>query len=625
MDPWAAFPDAPAVQPPPSGVANSGDPWAAFPDQPGAADAPQGGPKQYASTWDFVKDRFNNPPNELSVIGTLGQMWKAAQLPGQVWRGEVDPQSPEGQQRALEAATVMTPTSPAGPLFSRAVEEGSAQVARTLSSGQRAAQTAENLGAPLPRGVASDSPMVQATTAKLQELPFAGERIREKVAATNEAAGNQVSDISGQMTGGANDRASVGATMQPALKGVIDDNNSRIDAVYGALRNVIDPDKTVQLPNTAGTLRKIVADRTAAKQTNPTAGLDDVISLVNPIRDELGRIQSVGASFNGLQRARSDLGNSINFGKTNPGFNVGDAKRLYSAMSADMDNVVRRSVVDGVNPDQASMVLQRANSAASGLITQNKTLNQLANAPGEATVGTLLGAAKEKGGNLPLLQQLRQSMKPEDFSRVGGTLLGELGHNASTGEFSLNQFVTNWNKVSDGAKQTMFSPQHLSNINDIVQLGTHAKNALAATSRGQSGSLLVLLDIAKDAALLGGDLMSGGLGMGSAIGAGTTAGLYGFTRWLASPAKAASMAKFSRAHLAYTSAPTTARQAALNIATRNMAMNLGVPVADVVKRVAQYVGQRMPSLGTAIVPGQAGGNPQDRRRAVPGGVQSPRP
>jgi hypothetical protein len=87
----------------------------------------------------------------------------------------------------------------------------------------------------------------------------------------------------------------------------------------------------------------------------------------------------------------------------------------------------------------------------------------LLNAKGEGAIATLLGGAKEKGGNLALLAQLRNSMSPSDFQQVGGTLLTELGHNNATGEFSLAKFVTNWDKVSDRAKAVLFSPQHLKN------------------------------------------------------------------------------------------------------------------------------------------------------------------
>jgi hypothetical protein len=118
-------------------------------------------------------------------------------------------------------------------------------------------------------------------------------------------------------------------------------------------------------------------------------------------------------------------------------------------------------------------------------------------------------------------------------------------------------------------------------------MGSHIKRALGESSTSHSASMLVLLDVAKDAALLGSDIASGGLGMGSAIGAGTTIGLWGIARWLGNPATASSMGAWSRAYRAATlGQPTPARIAAFKIATRNLANNIGVPAEQIMKRIA---------------------------------------
>src|SRR5262249_10254776 len=98
------------------------------------------------------------------------------------------------------------------------------RVVNPASPGERAAQTAADLGAPLPRGVASDSPAVQATTSKLRQIPLAGDAIGQRVGATAEAAGHRIGDIAEQMTGGAADRAAADAVVRPGLDSVIQAN-----------------------------------------------------------------------------------------------------------------------------------------------------------------------------------------------------------------------------------------------------------------------------------------------------------------------------------------------------------------------------------------------------------------
>ena len=91
-------------------------------------------------------------------------------------------------------------------------------------------------------------------------------------------------------------------------------------------------------------------------------------------------------------------------------------------------------------------------------------------------------------------------MSPEAFAQVGGTLLRELGmQKTATGTvFSLRKFITNWDSyVSPGAKQALFSPQHLKDIEDIVGLGRHLGGALKATNTSKTAGTLILWDASR--------------------------------------------------------------------------------------------------------------------------------
>jgi hypothetical protein len=222
------------------------------------------------------------------------------------------------------------------------------------------------------------------------------------------------------------------------------------------------------------------------------------------------------------------------------------------------------------------------------LADQNNALRKLIDSGGEGAIATLLGAAKEKGGDIRLLAQLKGSMRPDDFNQIGGMLLTELGHNNASGEFSLAQFQRNFDKVSDRAKSVLFKPEHLKNIEDIAEMGAHIKKALKESSSSHSNGMIVMLDVAKDAALIGADIATGGLaGLGgkTLIGAGTTVAMYTLARWLGNPAKASSMASWNRARLGMMNHPTPARLGVYNLATRNLANNLGIPAESVMHRL----------------------------------------
>ena len=323
--------------------------------------------------------------------------------PGEAYQHGLTPE----QETAAGVNTFLT-LNPANPMVASGdkIIPGMARAALPQFESKTAAETAQSLGAPLPIGLATDNRAVQAATQAARQLPIVGQKIDTKTGETIAAAGQSVQNLADELAGGITDRAATGAILRPSLKGVVEANNSRVDEAFSSLRGMIDQSEPVgELPRTTAVLGEIVKQRSAAGQRNPFAGLEDVKNLVDQ-----------GATFDGLQRARSDIGNSLQFGEANPGFNAGDLKRVYGAMSADMDSVVRQSVHPGVAPEAASRALAQANKTAAPLFEFNKSLQRLMNIRNdEGVVGSVVRSAQDKTGNVKLLAQLRATMPAEDF------------------------------------------------------------------------------------------------------------------------------------------------------------------------------------------------------------------
>jgi hypothetical protein len=447
--------------------------------------------------------------------------------------------------------------------------------------GERAAETARDLGKYLPRGVASDKPMVQSGTAALRQLPVVGPRIGSAVADVEEAAGKRIGDIATEMTGGATDRAAADAIVRPGLQHVLDSNKAAIDAAYSGVRNAIDQNKHFTMPRTQQVLSAVMRQRRAAGSDNPGQGLDELINVSN------------GATFNGAHERRALARRAGNVLQPHPGYDKAQFNRIIGAMGADLRDMAAAATLGtkgqpATRAQQARTVrdFNQAEAEFQRLAKQDDALHNLIDAKGEASIATLMGNANAKGGNVAQLAQLRASMKPEDFQQVGGVLLAELGQRGR--DFSLAQFQSNFEKLAPRAKAILFSPAHLKNIEDIAEMGLHIKKALKESSSSHSNGMIVMLDVAKDAALIGADLATGGLaGLGAKtlIGAGTTVALYTLARWLGNPAKASSMASWNRARIGLLASPTPARLGAFNIATRNLSNNLGVPVESLAKHL----------------------------------------
>lgn len=453
--------------------------------------------------------------------------------------------------------------------------------------GQKAAETAANLGAPLPRGLASDSPFVQATTQQARQVPWAGKRIDRAVGKTVDAAGNKVGDIVDTLTPAA-ERSATDTALQGPLQGAIKNNKGSIDTAYDALRQSINPDQRIAMPKTQAAISAVKLARQRAGWANPGEGLGQAETLATE-----------GGGFNGAHRLRRDLRDAGKSASPHAGYNKGDFNRIAAAVDADLKNIVRKS---STNPNHSESLFNTAELTAKQRIQENEVLQKLLDAKGEGAVATLFGATKEKGGNLELLAQIKRSVAPATFDRIAGSLLNEIGHNSSSGHFSLAQFATGWDKLSPGAKAILFSPDHRKWIDDIVQLGRHLKGGDQYRNSSNTAGAMILFDIVKSAGELGVGVVAGvvsPVAAGAVLSGAAAADL--LTRYLASPAKAAAMSAWTRAYRGMTlNQPTPARIAAFRIATRNLANNVNVPMDRITSIIDSHLGR-------------AGANPDDKQ------------
>lgn len=445
-----------------------------------------------------------------------------------------------------------------------------------LTSGERAAQTARDLlDAPLPRGVTSDIPLVQSTTARLRQMPLGGTRISSGVGRAEEAAGEHIGDIAAQMSGaGVTDRGAADALLRPGLETAISHNKARIDAGYNALRSVTDHSQRFDMPATRAILMRIRQDRAGAGWTNPSQGLEQFENVAD------------GATLQNARRARADARNAGDVRAPHPGFDANDFRHLDTAMTSDMRRMAARGAHDQTPAGQRAAVdaFDAADRQFGPLADQNKLLKRLVDRQDESAVATLLRATTEKGGNVRLLSQLKRSMDPADFDVIGGQLLHELGHSNATNSFSLAKFVTDWTKVSDGAKRALFDPQHLRNIEAIAGMGEHVKGALRESSTSHSANLLVLMEVAREAwEIAHGLVTTGHLGAGALAGSAAAPASLVLTHWLATPSSASSMARWSAAHNAYVRRPSRITEAGFAIATRNLSHTVGVPAESIIR------------------------------------------
>ena len=489
--------------------------------------------------------RYQTWPEKL-VRGVASSLKSAVTLPGDVYAGR---DAPDNTARVLDLAAIANPLSPG-------ISRGG-----VVPASQSAAATSAELGAPLPRGIASENRGIQAVTQAARQLPFVGQKIESRAASTVEGAGSAVGNIANEL--GAADRATLGGNLRGSLVDVIDSNKQSMNASYDSVRSLIDPKAAFIPERTKQVLDTIKARRAEAGQVNPSAGLEQIENIVDK-----------GINFDGLIRAKSDLAHSVDFLNAHAGFSNADKKQLGAAMSYDLGQITAKSTAPGANPGSAIAALRQAESEASKIIEGNKTLGKLANNNRDEGIASIvLNAASAKNGNLGLIAQLRSQLPAKDFEQIGGTVLNELGYNPARGSFSLNQFATNWEKMSPTARSTLFSKQHGEFLGDIAKLGKYLKNADSYANSSHSGRAVVLAGLISAAGTAGVAAAMGHYAPILSLGASVVGG-YSLAQYLARPAVAASMARVARAAITYDKSPSITNRAMLQLASKNATTNL---------------------------------------------------
>ena len=422
-----------------------------------------------------------------------------------------------------------------------------------------AREAADRLGVTLPWAVGAENRGIQALGQAARQVPLVGSRIDDSIIRGVEQLGEAAEGVGTRLMGGQGmDRSAAGSVVREGLQGVIDRYSQRADAAYNSVRGMLQPNFAAPLPRTQRVLHEITQARNAAGHRDPDAGLEDIINLATR-----------PATFDGVQRARSDLGKKIAWEARNSGMATGDLKRLYGALSDDIGGVVAQSAQPGMGT-KAVQAFRQADTDFAANIAQGAQLDRVLRlGSDEGMINAITRAANAKTGNLTQLREIRGAMRPEDWNVVSGFVASNLGRNpanAAESGFSTAKFATEWRSMSEAARRHLFSdPTIYRSLDDIATVSQRIKGAEQYANRSNTGRVA---------------LFGGAVGLGSASGfdpmehlGKLTAGA-GIALALASPATASSMARWVRATGRAAAGTTASTLAAARVASRNFSNTL---------------------------------------------------
>lgn len=286
----------------------------------------------------------------------------------------------------------------------------------------------------------------------LSELPIAASIIKN-------ASQRVVSQVSDKVTRQAEKlstaatREEAGRAIQKGAKTFVRRFKDRADVLYSKVDDFVKPDDAVPVTKTLDFLKK------QTQEFAETPNIENVMS--NP---KLSRMSEalIGDATDGtipykiLTKLRSKIGGELSNPVTLADIPRAELKQLYSSIS---DDIKELAISKG---PKAIKAFNQANNYYKGGADRIKThIDDLIKAKTPerafqlATQGTKEGATK--------LRALRKSIPKEKFDALRGVVLRRMGQatpaaqDAAGQAFSVNTFMTNWNRLDNNAKNALFA------------------------------------------------------------------------------------------------------------------------------------------------------------------------
>lgn len=256
---------------------------------------------------------------------------------------------------------------------------------------------------------------------------------------------------------------------------------AKSEALYDRFWSQMNPTTQVPLPNTLAALQGPAARFPTIPQLGQQITNPKLQSLFQTVSQAGGRL-----TVPELQEFRSYIGRQLGSPVLVNDIPRVDLSRVYAGMSQDLESAAAAQAAynktvalgAGMKPADPLASFQAANSYYSAGKARIDQLEPLLNGSPERTFAQINRAAGQgPAANAGLLRSLQRSMPDQDWGDVGAAVLRKMGApTAGTKEivggadFSPASFVTNWNKLSDAAKDTLFGAQGSSGRDNIEAL-----------------------------------------------------------------------------------------------------------------------------------------------------------
>lgn len=308
-----------------------------------------------------------------------------------------------------------------------------------------------------------------------------------------------------------------GETLAKGARGFKTQFQERSLALLERLNKLVPEETSVALKRTAETIQEPLEKFKNA----PNIGRAQVPEQFSKFLDDI--VANEGSlTFGQVRDFRKFVGQMQVDNSAFPGIAKSQWKRLYGALSDDL-----RVAASEVGPRAANAFDRHNKFFRSGIKRIDGALKKLLDpAAGEGALFNQVFSATKTGtasASVRKLVTIRRSLSKGEWDDVASVLIRRLGNRPTAGDdaaFSLGAFITNWNKMSKGAKSAVFGgTRYAKNIKDIDSLARFAERFQKIQS-------------AENASRTAGQVINAGLGalgLSSGASAAAAVGVSGFT------------------------------------------------------------------------------------------------
>jgi hypothetical protein len=322
------------------------------------------------------------------------------------------------------------------------------QIAKNIEAFQRA-------GTMPSAGQATESGVMRGIESTLGRVPGSIDIMRAKSISQQAEIGGKVKQIADELSA-IQEPVIVGQKIQKGIKEVFEPMvRAREANLYNKLDKYIPGTNPVSPQNTYNALKQMIKPIEGAAELSQSQLLSspELQALTAALEKDMAPMQG-RVPFSALKGLRTKIGEKL--GSVSLGANVtqGQYKRIYAALSDDLRNAAEE------NGPQAIASLKRANQFSRTMHERFDKLQAFIdkNEPEKVFNAAFQGA--EAGPSR--IYALMRSIPKEDQKAVVSAFVSKMGRalpgaqDAGGDIFSTERFLTNWNKLSPGAKQELF-------------------------------------------------------------------------------------------------------------------------------------------------------------------------